>query len=174
MSNYHYRLFLIWIPDRPLWNLRHHVISSCFCRKEFEKKKYFKLNMNLIISSYYRNYRYLVISRPLDMDRRPTRSWAYFMSLLTWLYSILFASLPFFGVGKYVPEGYLTGCSFDYLSNDLTSKIFILNFFFGAWMVPMIIILFSYLSIIRCVAQSRRTVTHMAGNSTIYTIYYNI
>ena len=117
---------------------------------------------------YYRNLRYLVISAPLILDRRPTRSWAYFMSLSTWLYSALFASLPFFGVGKYVPDGYLTGCSFDYLSNDLTSKIFILTFFLGAWMVPMIIILYSHLSIIRYVARSRRSVTHMAGNSTIH------
>lgn len=120
---------------------------------------------------YYHILRYLVISRPLNSDRRPTRSWAFLVSLLTWLYSALFAALPFFGVGKYVPEGYLTGCSFDYLSNDFTSRIFILTFFLGAWMVPMVIILYSYLSIIRYVALSRRSVTHTAGNGTII---YNI
>jgi len=65
---------------------------------------------------------------------------------------------------------HLTGCSFDYLSNDFTSKIFILTFFLGAWMVPMVIILYSYLSIIRYVALSRRSVTHMDGIGTTH--YY--
>jgi len=80
------------------------------------------------------------------------------MSFLTWIYSLVFASLPFFGVGKYVPEGYLTGCSFDYLSKDMTTKIFILVFFIGAWVVPLSIIMYSYSSIIRIVAQVRRDI----------------
>jgi len=89
------------------------------------------------------------------------------MSLLTWVYSSIFASLPFFGIGKYVPEGYLTGCCFDYLSNDLTTKIFILVFFIGAWVVPLSIILYSYSSIIRIVAQVRHDVLvhHIVANS---------
>lgn len=120
----------------------------------------------LLMCVYWQNCRYLVLSHPLNSDKWPTRSWAYFMTLLAWLYSALFASLPLFGVGKYVPEGYLTGCSFDYMSNDMTTRIFILAFFIGAWIVPMIIIVGSYLSIIRIFAQSRRHVTQLAGNST--------
>jgi len=69
-----------------------------------------------------------------------------------------FASLPLFGVGKYAPEGYLTGCSFDYLSSDLTTKIFVLVFFIAAWMVPLSIIIYSYSSIMRTVAHVRRDV----------------
>ncbi len=109
----------------------------------------------------FSSYRYLVISRPLNIGGKPTRRWAYLMSLSAWLYSAAFACLPFFGVGKYVPEGYLTGCSFDYLSNDLASKMFILVFFFGAWMIPMIISVYCYVSIIRAVVHVRRdVVTH--------------
>ncbi len=108
---------------------------------------------------------YLVISRPFNLSGKPTRRWAYSISLLAWLYSALFASLPFFGVGKYVPEGYLTGCSFNYLSVDLTSRIFILVFFIGAWMVPMIIIVYSYVVIIRTAVNARRDVVQIA-NST--------
>lgn len=101
-----------------------------------------------------------MISRPLNIGGKPTRRWAYLMSLSAWLYSAVLASLPFFGVGKYVPEGYLTGCSLDYLSNDSTSKIFILVFFFGAWLIPMIINVCSYVSIIRAVVHVRRGVAH--------------
>ena len=127
--------------------------------------------------------RYLVINQPFNVGRKPTCRWAYFMSLSAWLYSAIFASLPLFGVGKYVPEGFLTGCSFDYLSDDLTTRIFILVFFVGAWIVPMIIIFFSYLSIIRTVVLVRRDVAHridtrvpttIEGNTiSIHMVYYN-
>ena len=96
------------------------------------------------------------------MGGKPNRRWVYVMSLSSWLYSALFASLPFFGVGKYVPEGFLTGCSFDYLSDDLTTRIFILIFFVGALMIPMVIILYSYLAIMRVVVHVRRDVTSIS------------
>lgn len=104
-----------------------------------------------------------MISHPLNQSRRPTACWAVSVSLHTWLYSAVFASMPFFGVGKYVPEGYLTGCSFDYLSNDLAPRIFILIFFIGAWVIPLSITLYSYFSITRVIAQSRRNVAQI-GN----------
>ena len=119
-----------------------------------------------------------MIGRPLNVGRKPTRRCAYFMSVLTWLYSAAFAALPFFGVGKYVPEVYLTGCSFNYLSDDFTTKIFILAFFIGAWVVPLSIIVYSYTSIIRAVAQSRRAVSQRASERSasagiyIYNIIY--
>jgi len=107
-----------------------------------------------------------VIGRPFKLGRKPTRRWAYFMSVSTWFYSAAFASLPFFGVGKYVPEGLLTSCSFNYLSHDWATKIFILAFFVGAWVVPMIIMVYSYSSIIWVVVQSRRTVAQIASGTT--------
>jgi len=78
--------------------------------------------------------------------------------------------MPFFGVGKYVPEGNLSGCSFDYLSNDLSSRIFILVFFVGAWLIPMIVILFAYVSIIRIVAHSSSSIAQIGnqGNSNAH------
>ena len=76
--------------------------------------------------------------------------------VLIWLYSAIFAGLPFFGIGKYVPEGYLTSCSFDYLSDDSTTRIFIAVFFVGAWVLPLAVILFCYLAIARYVIQARK------------------
>ncbi len=110
-----------------------------------------------------------MISRPLQVDRKPTRCWAYLTALLTWLYSVTFASLPLFGIGKYVPEGYLTSCSFDYLSDDWTTRIFIFVFFVGAWVVPLSISVFAYTAIIRAVVYVRRNVVNSAqstGEST--------
>ncbi len=121
----------------------------------------------------YEMNRYLVISQPLNLRDKPTSCWAYSMSLSAWLYSAIFASLPLFGVTKYVPEGFLTGCSYDYLSDDPATGIFILIFFIGAWVIPMIIIIYSYVAIFRAVVHVRRDVTMIpnsaadAGNQII-------
>ena len=99
--------------------------------------------------------RYLVISRPLDLAKKPTRTHAYITVLLIWIYSAVFASMPLLGFGKYVPEGYLTSCSFDYLSDDVGTRIFILVFFIAAWLVPLSVIAYCYTAIISAVHSVR-------------------
>ena len=103
--------------------------------------------------------RYLVISRPLDLAKKPTRTWSYITIGLIWLYSAVFASLPLFGASKYVPEGYLTSCSFDYLSGDIATRIFIFIYFLAAWLCPLVIIAYCYTAIVRAVHYVRRNVT---------------
>lgn len=106
--------------------------------------------------------RYYVIVYPLE--RRTTRQRARFWVILVWCYGALFAALPLTGLGmsRYVPEGYLTSCSFDYLDQSTSSRIFILIFFAAAWMVPFLVITYCYTKIYRVVisgssgASSRR------------------
>lgn len=109
--------------------------------------------------------RYLVISRPLDVERKPTRCRSLIISLIIWLYSALFAGLPFVGVGRYVPEGYLTSCSFDYLATDWTNRIFILTFFFAAWVFPLTIIILCYIAIFRAVVYVRQSIIGTVNGS---------
>ncbi len=99
--------------------------------------------------------RYLVISHPLSINKKPTRARAYATVASIWLYSAVFASLPFFGIGKYVPEGYLTSCSFDYLSDDVSTRVFILTFFVAAWVVPFLIITYCYTAIVWYVRKAK-------------------
>ncbi|KAG8302622.1 hypothetical protein J6590_028534 [Homalodisca vitripennis] len=95
--------------------------------------------------------RYYVIVYPLDPLRRTTRQRARVCVLLVWCYGGIFASLPLTGRGlsRYVPEGYLTSCSFDYLDQTFSNRIFILIFFIAAWVVPFSIITFCYTRIYR-------------------------
>jgi len=65
------------------------------------------------------------------------------------------ASLPLFGIGNYVPEGYLTTCSFDYLSEDTTTRTFIFVFFIVAWLIPVSVIIGSYSAVICFVRQNQ-------------------
>lgn len=98
--------------------------------------------------------RYRVISNPLN-PRLSTRI-AVWMCASVWVYSLFFSGPPIFGfLNRYVPEGYLTSCSFDYLSDDFNSRIYIFIFFIGAFVVPMAIIIYSYIGIVFVVKRSR-------------------
>ena len=105
--------------------------------------------------------RYLVINRPYKGNNtsRPSLVRSYITVVCIWLYSGVISSLPLFGIGKYVPEGYLTSCSFDYLSDDPTTQNFILAFFIVAWVIPVSIIIGSYSAVLRFVSQNRHLVS---------------
>ncbi|KAF6207831.1 hypothetical protein GE061_016280 [Apolygus lucorum] len=94
--------------------------------------------------------RYFVIANPLDPSLKSTRIvWI----VLIWTYSAVFAGLPVvgrnLGIKPYVPEGYLTSCSFDYLDWSFSNKVFVLSFFVAAWVFPFCIISLSYVGICR-------------------------
>ena len=109
---------------------------------------------------YWSFRRYLVISRPLQA-RKPTRAGACYAVFFIWVYSAIFASLPLFGIGKYVPEGYLTSCSFDYLSEDDATRVFILAFFVAAWVIPLTVIASCYTAIVRYVYLAKREISSL-------------
>ncbi|CAL4102269.1 unnamed protein product, partial [Meganyctiphanes norvegica] len=69
-----------------------------------------------------------------------------------WLYALAMAVPPFFGWGKYIPEGILDSCSFDYLTRDdfmiRTHGMALLVFNF---MIPVFIIMLAYIMIVKAV-----------------------
>lgn len=81
-----------------------------------------------------------------------------------WLYSFAFAIMPALDIGfsKYTPEGFLTSCSFDYLDDRISARVFMFLFFIGAWVIPLSIIIYCYAEIMKEVSatgkiQSNRT-----------------
>lgn len=87
--------------------------------------------------------RYRTISNPLD--GRLNRVQAGLLIVLTWLWTMPFTLLPMFKVwGRYVPEGYLTTCSFDYLTDDQDTRVFTACIFIWAYAIPMIFICYFY------------------------------
>ncbi|XP_014283879.2 opsin, ultraviolet-sensitive [Halyomorpha halys] len=98
--------------------------------------------------------RYYVIAYPLNRGYHTTRMRALVWIVLIWLYSAAFSVLPIAGVAgikPYVPEGFLTSCSFDYLDESENNRLFIFGFFVAAWVMPFSIIIFSYIGICRAV-----------------------
>lgn len=101
--------------------------------------------------------RYSVVVYPLEPLRSMSGFRAKLSVIFVWVYGAFFAAIPVFdfGLGRYVPEGYLTSCSFDYLSEDSRHKLFIFVFFCAAWLMPLIIISFCYANILHVVMSTR-------------------
>lgn len=100
--------------------------------------------------------RYYAIVHPLNPFKRTTSQRVTFMILFVWIYAALFSSLPLFGVNNYTSEGYLTSCSFDYLSENMQHRMFVFIFFLASWLFPLIVIMFSYANIFRIVRAAER------------------
>lgn len=106
--------------------------------------------------------RYICVAKPLDPSSRMTRSRALCIVGFIWIYSSVFSFMPVFGINQYVPEGFLTSCSFNYLSDELSDRIFIMSFFVAAWCVPMFIICCCYIGIVRSVSETQKLFLHHA------------
>ncbi|XP_023944966.2 opsin, ultraviolet-sensitive-like [Bicyclus anynana] len=104
--------------------------------------------------------RYWAIVHPLEPLRALTAIRARLFAVGAWLYAGVFAMIPALdiGYGHYVPEGFLTSCSFDYLTNEIPPRYFIFIFFCAAWLTPLCIISFCYTRIL-CIVAGKRNIT---------------
>lgn len=80
------------------------------------------------------------------------------MMIFVWMYAGTFSSIPLLGLNAYVSEGMLTSCSFDYLSEAWKDRAFVFAFFLAAYVLPIIAISFSYISIFFMVRAAERHV----------------
>ncbi|XP_027213275.2 compound eye opsin BCRH1-like [Penaeus vannamei] len=71
--------------------------------------------------------------------------------LFAWIYAIAWSLPPFFGWGKYIPEGILDSCSFDYLTRDDNLRSYGISIFVFDFCVPLFTIVFSYISIVKAI-----------------------
>ncbi|XP_037792552.1 lateral eye opsin-like [Penaeus monodon] len=69
-------------------------------------------------------------------------------ALGAWVYSAAWCSLPFLGWNQYVLEGFLTSCTFDYLSGDAWSRSYVVALFLAAYIVPLAVIACCYVHIV--------------------------
>nr|ABF66137.1 opsin [Tharsalea nivalis] len=92
--------------------------------------------------------RHSTITRPLD--GRLSRGKVILMIACIWIYATPWSLLPLFKVwGRYVPEGYLTSCTFDYLTNTFDTKLFVACIFVCSYVFPMSMIIYFYSGIVK-------------------------
>nr|APY20681.1 long wavelength sensitive opsin 1 [Xenos vesparum] len=78
-----------------------------------------------------------------------TKKKALLWIFLVWLFSLFWTLLPFFGWGRYGPEGNMTACGTDYLRSELLHRSYI--FFYGlfVYFMPLFVIIYSYYFILK-------------------------
>ena len=95
--------------------------------------------------------RYFAIARPLHVAKFMTRKRAFLMIVTVWIWSFVSATPPIFGWGRYIPEGFGTSCTFDYLTRTDNNITFIFFLYIFGFAVPLGIIFMCYALIIRAV-----------------------
>ncbi|XP_064106307.1 opsin, ultraviolet-sensitive-like [Macrobrachium nipponense] len=87
--------------------------------------------------------RYKTIAKPFEP--KISRGTAFLMVLGIWAYATPWTVLPLLNIwGRFVPEGFLTTCSFDYLTQNENTRTFVACIFFFAFILPGTFIVFFY------------------------------
>jgi len=86
------------------------------------------------------------------MNGKPlTFTKAFCMIVFTWAYATGVSIPPFFGWGRYIPEGILDSCSFDYLTLDFNNRSFGTFLFVFCYCIPLSTIIYAYFFIVKAV-----------------------
>lgn len=112
------------------------------------------------------------ISSPLD--GRLNKAQAGLLILVTWLWTVPFTVLPMFKIwGRYIPEGFLTTCSFDYLTEDQETRVFVGCIFAWAYAIPMCLICFFYFQLFGHVQQHEAMLKNQAKKMNVKSLATN-
>ncbi|XP_042894059.1 rhodopsin-like [Penaeus japonicus] len=80
----------------------------------------------------------------------------------TWVASIAWCLPPFFGWNRYVPEGNLTACGTDYLTETQLSKSYLYVYSVWVYLFPLAYIIYSYTFIVKAVAAHEKAMREQA------------
>nr|QBP79225.1 ultraviolet wavelength sensitive opsin isoform B [Biston betularia] len=112
------------------------------------------------------------ITRPLD--GRLSRGKVLLMMAFVWIYATPWALLPLFKIwGRFVPEGYLTSCTFDYLTNTFDTKLFVACIFTCSYVFPMSMIIYFYSGIVKQVFAHEAALREQAKKMNVESLRAN-
>ncbi|XP_014220575.1 rhodopsin-like isoform X1 [Trichogramma pretiosum] len=87
--------------------------------------------------------------------------------VLIWTHGFIWASLPLFGWNRYVPEGNMTSCGTDYVSDDWFGKSYILVYSIFVYYIPLFSIIICYYHIVSAVAAHERGMREQAKKMNV-------
>jgi len=105
--------------------------------------------------------RYNVIVKGVAAEPLTSKG-SFLRVLFTWTTSLIWCLFPFFGWNRYVPEGNMTACGTDYLTEDSWSHMYL--YFYSIWVyfIPLLIIVYSYTFIVSAVAAHEKGMREQA------------
>nr|QIW86025.1 opsin L9 [Neogonodactylus oerstedii] len=80
----------------------------------------------------------------------------------TWAFSIAWCLFPLFGWNRYVPEGNMTACGTDYLTDDLSSRSYLYAYSVWVFFGPFILIVYCYICIVKAVITHEKQIREQA------------
>nr|APY20643.1 long wavelength sensitive opsin [Paussus spinicoxis] len=110
--------------------------------------------------------RYNVIVKGLAA-KPMTKKTAFLKLSAVWISSIVWAAFPFFGWNRYVPEGNMTACGTDYINKDWFSRSYILVYSIFCYFLPLLLIIFSYVFIVKAVAAHEKEMKEQAKKMNV-------
>ncbi|XP_001608074.2 opsin, ultraviolet-sensitive [Nasonia vitripennis] len=110
--------------------------------------------------------RYSTIARPLD--GKLSRGQVMMLIVLIWMYTIPWALMPSMGVwGRFVPEGFLTSCTFDYITDSDEIRYFVGTIFTFSYAIPMTLIIYFYSQIVGHVVNHEKALREQAKKMNV-------
>lgn len=88
--------------------------------------------------------RYLMVKNPL-LALKISNKVVLICISITWLYSSIWIFPQLFLKHGFVLEGFLTSCTFDYISTDSLTRVIMILMFSGGFLVPLLIITVFYI-----------------------------
>ncbi|BES95399.1 Compound eye opsin BCRH1 [Nesidiocoris tenuis] len=86
---------------------------------------------------------------------------------LIWAHGLIWTLAPMFGWNRYVPEGNMTACGTDYLTQDWLSKSYILVYSFFVYFLPLLTIIYSYYFILKAVSAHEKSMREQAKKMNV-------
>ncbi|XP_066941486.1 rhodopsin-like [Macrobrachium rosenbergii] len=82
--------------------------------------------------------------------------------LFIWAQTVFWCVLPFFGYCRYVPEGNMTACGTDYLTDDIWYHIYLWLYTIDCYLLPLAMIIYCYAFILKAVATHEKQMREQA------------
>lgn len=73
----------------------------------------------------------------------------------------------------YYIEGFLTTCTFDYMSDDASTKLFVGCIFFTSYIIPLSVLVYCYSSVIKHVRDHEQTLKNQAKKMNVTSLRSN-
>uniref|UniRef100_A0A0P5V7C4 Class a rhodopsin g-protein coupled receptor gprop1 n=1 Tax=Daphnia magna TaxID=35525 RepID=A0A0P5V7C4_9CRUS len=116
--------------------------------------------------------RYNVIVNGMNGKRMTYGRAAGFIAFC-WAYAIGWSIPPFIGWGKYIPEGILDSCSFDYLTRDTATVSYTCSLFVSNYCTPLAIIIFCYYHIVGAIIHHEKALREQAKKMNVTSLRSN-
>ncbi|XP_058825727.1 rhodopsin-like [Topomyia yanbarensis] len=110
--------------------------------------------------------RYKVIVKGLSA-KPMTANGAILQIFSVWFASLAWTSCPLFGWNRYVPEGNMSVCGTDYLTNTLLSRSYIMAYATFVYFLPLFLIIYSYIFIIKAVSAHEKNMREQAKKMNV-------